>query len=353
MRVAIIAPPWVPIPPSGYGGIEVVLDTLARGLDAAGHEVTLFTTGDSTSPVKKSWLFEKARGIAAAGPSVELSHVMAAYEVANQFDVVHDHTLTGPVYVDRFPWLPVVTTNHGPFLSELGPIYRAVSNRVPVIAISHHQASTADGVNIAGVIHHGVDLSDWPVGIGGSDYALFLGRMNPDKGVHHAVHAARSAGIPLKIAAKMGDPAEFAYFDDVVKPLLGGDVEYIGEVDRTEKLRLLGEATCLLNPIDWPEPFGMVMIEAMATGTQVVASRIGSTPEIVDHGITGFLVDNRDLLVEALLKVSEIDRFACRKAAEDRFSAERMVAEHVAVYEKVCQERPPATWSRDLGRAGA
>jgi glycosyltransferase involved in cell wall biosynthesis len=353
MRIAIIAPPWVPVPPTAYGGIETVLDTLARGLDSAGHDVTLFTTGDSTCPVKRRWLFEAARGIAAAGPSIELSHVMAAYEVASQFDVVHDHTLTGPVYVDRFPWLPVVTTNHGPFLSELGPIYRAVSNRVPVIAISHHQASTAGDVNIAGVIHHGVDLADWPVGMGRGDYALFLGRMNPDKGVHHAIRAARSAGIPLRVAAKMSEPAELAYFDDVVKPLLGGDVEYIGEVGPDEKLRLLGEAVCLLNPIDWPEPFGMVMIEALATGTPVIATRVGSAPEIVDDGVTGYLVEDRSKLAEALGKVSEIDRFACRKAAENRFSAERMVSDHLAVYERVCQERNPTTWSRNLGRAGA
>jgi glycosyltransferase involved in cell wall biosynthesis len=352
MRIAIIAPPWVPVPPSGYGGIEVVLDTLARGLDAAGHDITLFTTGDSTCPVKKVWLFETARGIAAAGPSVELSHVMASYDLASQFDIVHDHTLTGPVYVDRFPWLPVVTTNHGPFLSELGPIYQAVSNRVPVIAISHHQASTGRGVNIAGVIHHGVDLGDLPVGIGDGDYALFLGRMNPDKGVHHAVEAARSAGVPLKVAAKMSEPAEVDYYNSVVKPLLGGDIEYIGEVGRSDKLQLLGEATCLLNPINWPEPFGMVMIEALATGTPVIATREGSAPEIVDDGVTGYVVGNRNELAEALSKVSGIDRFACRKAAEERFSAERMVADHVAVYQQVCQERDPATWSWDLGRAG-
>jgi glycosyltransferase involved in cell wall biosynthesis len=352
MRIAIVAPPWVTVPPSGYGGIEIMLDTLARGLDAAGHDITLFTTGDSTCPVKKVWLYETARGIAAAGPSVELRHVMAAYEFASQFDIVHDHTLTGPVYVDRFPWLPVVTTNHGPFLSELGPIYQAISSRVPVIAISHHQASTGRGVNLAGVIHHGVDLADWPVGMGCGDYAVFLGRMNPDKGVHHAARAARSAGLPLKIAAKMSEPAEMAYFNDTVKPLLGGQIEYIGEVDRAEKLRLLGEATCLLNPIDWPEPFGMVMIEALATGTPVIAARVGSAPEIVDDGVTGFLVHDQGELVQALGRVAELDRLACRKAAEDRFSAERMVAEHVAVYKQVCQERDPATWSSDLERPG-
>lgn len=341
MRIAIIAPPWVPVPPSAYGGIETMLDTLARGLDSAGHEVTLFTTGDSTCPVEKKWVFDSARGIAGAGPSVELRHVIAAYELAGEFDVVHDHTLTGPVYADRFPWIPVVTTNHGPFLSDLGPLYQAVSAQVPVIAISHHQASTANGVNITAVIHHGVDLGEWPVGTGGGGYALFLGRMNPDKGVDHAARAARAAGVPLKIAAKMSEPPEHDYFDSAVRPLLGDDIEFVGEVGRAEKLKLLGEAVCLLNPMDWPEPFGMVMIEALASGTPVVATSVGSAPEIIDDGVTGYLVGNRLELVEAVKEVASLDREVCRKAAEDRFSAELMVERHVCVYEQLLAGESP------------
>ena len=341
MRIAIIAPPWVPVPPIAYGGIETMLDTLARGLDSAGHEVTLFTTGDSTCPVEKKWVFDAASGIAGAGPSVELRHVIAAYELAGEFDVVHDHTLTGPVYANRFPSIAVVTTNHGPFLSDLGPLYQAVSARVPVIAISQHQASTAQGVNIADVIHHGVDLDEWPVGTGDGRYALFLGRMNPDKGVDHAARTARAAGVPLKIAAKMSEPAEYDYFDAAVRPLLGGDVEFVGEVGRAEKLQLLGEAVCLLNPIDWPEPFGMVMIEALSSGTPVVATKVGSAPEIVDDGVTGYLVDSRLELIEALKEVASLDREVCRKAAEDRFSAELMVDRHESVYEQLIAGESP------------
>ena len=345
MRIAVIAPPWVPVPPSAYGGIEVMLDTLARGLLSAGHQVTLFTTGDSTCPVERRWVFETARGIAGAGPSVELRHVIAAYEQADDFDLVHDHTLSGPVYADRFPWLPVVTTNHGPFLRDLGPLYQAVSDRVPVIAISHHQASTAGDVNIAAVIHHGLDVAEWPVGTGSGGYALFLGRMNPDKGVHRAARAAREAGVPLKIAAKMSEPPEVEYFESAVKPLLGGDIEFVGEVGCAEKTVLLGEATCLLNPIAWPEPFGMVMIEALASGTPVVATAVGSAPEIVDDGVTGFLVDGPVGLVRALRDVASIDRKLCRKAAEHSFSAERMVAEHVSVYETLVERQSLPLWA--------
>lgn len=341
MRIAIIAPPWVSVPPNAYGGIETMLDTLARGLDSAGHQVTLFTTGDSTCPVEKKWVFDAARGIAGASPSAELRHVIAAYEVAGEFDVVHDHTLTGPIYADRFPSIPVVTTNHGPFLSDLGPLYQAVSARVPVIAISQHQASTANGVNIASVIHHGVDLDEWPVGAGDGGYALFLGRMNPNKGVDRAARAARAAGVPLKIAAKMSEPAEYDYFDSAVRPLLGGEIEFVGEVGRAEKQRLLGEALCLLNPIDWPEPFGMVMIEALASGTPVVATSVASAPEIVDDGVTGYLVANRLELVDTLQEVGSLDRQVCRKAADERFSAELMVERHVCVYGQVIAGASP------------
>jgi glycosyltransferase involved in cell wall biosynthesis len=312
-----------------------MLDTLARGLSTAGNDVLLLTTGDSSCPVQRDWVFETARGVGAAGTAAELRHVLAAYEAAADFDVVHDHTLAGPVYADRFPRLPVVTTNHGPFESELGPLYRAVSARVPVIAISHHQASTARGVNLAGVVHHGLDLDRFPVGSGRGGYALFLGRMHPDKGVHLAARAARAAGITLKIAAKMSESHEFQYFSDRVKPLLGAGVEYVGEVGGRAKLRLLAEATCLLNPICWPEPFGMVMIEALACGTPVVTTHAGAAPEIVDDGVTGFLADDEGHLAVALTKVVELDRWCCRRAAEKRFSAGRMVGEHLAIYRRV------------------
>jgi len=339
VRIAVIAPPWVQIPPPAYGGTEAVLDTLARGLVRAGHEVLLYSTGDSTCPVPRGWVFEHAVGIGTGGAAAELRHVIAAYDVVADFDVVHDHTLVGPVYADRLPWLPVVTTNHGPFASDLGALYRATSDRVPVIAISHHQASTARGVRLAGVIHHGVDLARFPVGDGGGGYALFLGRMNPEKGVHVAIKVARAAGMPLRIAAKMSETAERRYFAERVEPLLGAGVEYLGEVNDADKLELLAGATCLLNPITWPEPFGMVMIEALATGTPVVTTPHGAAPEIVTDGVTGFVAADGEALVAALAEVAGLDRRACRRSVEERFSMERMVAEHVAVYEAVADAR--------------
>jgi glycosyltransferase involved in cell wall biosynthesis len=335
MRIAIIAPPWATVPPSGYGGTESVLDTLARGLADEGHDVLLCTTGDSTCPVPKAHLFERAIGVGRGGVAAELRHVIAAYDAAADYDVVHDHTLTGLLYAERLPRLPVVTTNHGPFDSDLGDVYRATSGRVPVIAISHDQASKADGIRIAAVIHHGLDAGRFKVGPGDGGYALFLGRMSPDKGVHVAARVAHRAGVPLKIAAKMSEAAELEYFADAVRPLLSRDVEYVGEVAGEEKQRLLGGARCLLNPIAWPEPFGMVMIESMACGTPVVATPAGAAPEIVTHGHTGFLAPDEDGLVAALAKVEDLSRVACRADVETRFSAKKMVRAHLSVYDAV------------------
>jgi glycosyltransferase involved in cell wall biosynthesis len=338
MRIAVIAPPWVAVPPPGYGGTEAVLDGLARGLRDAGHDVLLVATGDSTCPVRRAWSVSRAGGTQSSNVPTEISHAVRAYEDALAWgaDVVHDHTLVGPLHA-RTLGLPVVTTNHGPFTRELTDLYRTVCGQVAVVAISHHQAASAEGVRIAAVIHHGVDVSTFarPDTARIGDHALFLGRMTADKGVDSAIRVARRAGIPLRIAAKMADPAELDFFRSTVEPQLGGDVEFVGEADAATKRELLAGARCLLNPLRWAEPFGMVMIEALASGTPVVATRRGSVPEIVDDGTTGLLADDEDGLVEALLAVDRIDRRACRRAAEDRFSLPRMIRRHVALYERV------------------
>lgn len=334
MRIGIVAPPWLPVPPPAYGGTENVLDTLARGLDAAGHDVLLCTTGDSTSPVERSSVFERAVGVGSGSSVDEIRHVIHAYGALEGADVVHDHTLVGPLYSAAFPGLPVVTTNHGPFNAALIDLYRVIAARVPVIAISHDQASSAVSVPIAAVIHHGVRPADFPVGAGGGGFAVFLGRMHPSKGPHVAAEIARTAGFPLRIAAKMREPEERAYFETMVRPLLGSDVVYVGEVDRRAKLELLSDAECLLNPIAWAEPFGMVMIEALACGTPVLTSDYGAAPEIVQDGVVGFVRSDKAGLVEALGHVHEIKRATCRERIATVFSAERMVASHVEVYER-------------------
>lgn len=344
MRVCLLASPAVSVPPLSYGGTEAVLDILARGLEAAGHDVLLIATGDSTCPVDKAWCFPEAVGVGLGGPGVELRQATHGYRAAATWgaDIVHDHTVIGPLYARDVAELPVVTTNHGPFdAPDLGPYYRAISGRVPIIAISHHQASRALGTSIAAVIHHGVDLERFPEGTGTGGYAMFLGRMHPDKGVDVAARVARAAGVPLRIAAKMSEPQEVAYFEAEVQPLLGDGVEYLGEIGFAEKVRLLGQATCLLNPIRWAEPFGMVMVEAMACGTPIVGTPWGSIPELVDEGVTGHLRTTEDALADALLAADQLDRTACRESVRSRFSAERMVAGHVALYERLVAEGAP------------
>jgi glycosyltransferase involved in cell wall biosynthesis len=339
VRIGLIAPPWLPVPPPAYGGTEAVVDRLARGMDAAGHQVVLVTTGDSTCPVERRWVFEGAQGARMGEAVAELRHLVHAYEAVRHCDVVHDHTVIGPAYAERMPGLPVVTTNHGPFDRELLDVYRAVAHRVPVIAVSHTQAASARGLPLAGVIHHGIDVDRFPLGTGAGGYLLFLGRMTPDKGAEQAIRVARRAGRHLLVAAKMREPAEHHYFEERVRPLLGGGVDFVGEVGGHEKVDLLAGASALLNPIRWDEPFGLVMIEALACGTPVVATARGAATEIVDPGVTGFLGRDDDELAVAVARVAELDRAACRAAVEMRFSTARMVDEHLDLFCRILGAR--------------
>ena len=334
MRIGLLGNPWIPVPPPTYGGIERVVDHLARGLMAAGHEVLLAVPADSECPVPL------APGMSLSEPAEmgftlsEMSHVVRSYAAMEEMDIVHDHTLGGPLYSRRPKHLPVVTTIHGPLLPNAVDVYRAMGKDTSIIAISRDQARQAPGVKVARVIHHGLDLSTVPVGRGDGGYACFVGRICPDKGVMEAIQVARAAGVPLHIAAKMREPAELRYFHDVVEPMLGSNEEYIGEIGDSEKYELMGGAVALLNPIQWHEPFGLVMIEAMATGTPVVGTHIGSAPEIVQHGSTGYLAPTEQL--PAFLHMAAgLDRAACRAAVEKNFSSERMVADHLDLYGEI------------------
>jgi glycosyltransferase involved in cell wall biosynthesis len=245
----------------------------------------------------------------------------------------------GPFHAEHYPDLPVTTTIHGPFNDDLTDLYRVNAERVPIVAISHAQRRAAPQIPIARVIHHGIDASHFPVGDGGGDkdgpYVVFLGRMAHDKGAHRAINIAHKAGIRLLMAAKMREPQELSYFTEEVEPLLGKDAAYLGEVSHERKLELLAGASALLFPIRWNEPFGMVMLEAMACGTPVLAFEEGAAPEVVDHGRTGFLCEDDGSMVDALGRLGELDRRDCRWSVEGYFSTNRMVTEHIELYESM------------------
>jgi glycosyltransferase involved in cell wall biosynthesis len=204
-----------------------------------------------------------------------------------------------------------------------------VAEQVPLVAISHDQAARSVDIPVATVIHHGVDVDCFPVGTGGNESLAFLGRMTPEKGVREAALVALEVGLPLRIAAKCREPAEVEYFEHEVRPLLGSGIEYLGEIGPADRAELLAESLALVNPIKWAEPFGLVMAEALACGTPVLASRCGAAPEIVDHGVTGFLCNDRTDMVAKIERLGEISRDACRTAAVTRFSTERMVRDYL------------------------
>ena len=339
MRIALIAPPWTPVPPRLYGGTELVVDRLARGFQDAGHEVLLFTTGDSTCPVPRESVLAVAQGWRIGMAVPEIIHVAGAYDAVQDFDIVHDHTTLGPFYAERHPDLRVVTTVHNPLEGELAQVYARFHERVPIIAISEAQRTPVPDLKIAAVIHHGLDASEFPYGDGSGDelgdYFLFLGRMSPDKGAHRAMEAAYKAGVRLVMCAKMRDPAEYDYFEHAVQPYLNNDLVYLGEVPHERKLELLAGAKALLFPIRWNEPFGMVMIEAMACGTPVLAFAEGAVPEVVEHGKTGFLCDDTADMIDKIARVGELSRADCRATVEGYFSTRRMVDEHLTLFESL------------------
>jgi glycosyltransferase involved in cell wall biosynthesis len=339
MRIGLIAPAALDVPPAGYGGIELVLDLLARGLVDAGHEVVLAATATSTCPVDRLPLDTHAVGVGAE-PTFEAAHVaLAMRSMVGHVDVVHDHTTFGLAAVASGTVRvgPFVHTVHGNFVQPTATLVQLATARAAVVAISHHQASTSP-VPVAAVIHHATDLSR-DAGSGRGGYALFLGRMSPTKGVHDAIDLCRRAGRPLLIAARLEEAHERAYFEEMVEPRLGGEIRFLGEADAEQKATLLDSAACLVNPIAWDEPFGMVMVEALAAGTPVVATKRGSAPELIRHGVTGYVSDDQDELVDAIRRADRLNRRTCRSDAELRFSPARMAADHIALYERVLDER--------------
>lgn len=343
MRIAQVAPLVESVPPKYYGGTERVVSYLTEELVRLGHEVTLFASGDS---VTRARLVAPCRRSLRLDPSVverlphqvlELEMVLRQVE-AGAFDIVHFHTDWIHFPLARRMGVPHLTTLHGRLdLPDLLPLFQEFRD-LPMVSISHAQREPLPWLNWVGTVYHGLPEDLYHFHPGPGKYLAFLGRISPEKRVDRAIQIARRLGLEILIAAKV-DAVDQDYFESVVKPLLKEPyTEYIGEIGEGEKEEFLGNAIALLFPVDWPEPFGLVMIEALACGTPVIAYRRGSVPEVLEHGVTGFIVNTLEEAVEAVRRIDEIDRRRCRQVFEERFTARRMAEDYLALYRRLVEE---------------
>jgi glycosyltransferase involved in cell wall biosynthesis len=336
LRIAILSPPWFPVPPTGYGGIEWIVWLLADGLVEQGHEVTMFASGDSRSRATLSWVFEHAPSELIGRSLPELRHALAAYERAGDFDVINDHSGPLGAVLGGLVDTPVVHTVHGPLGGEPGEVYESIgriSPKVGLISLSLNQRLPKPDLNWVANVPNALDLEHYPCQPHRGEYLLFLGRMNHEKGAHRAISVAMELGLPLKLAGKVREQKEQDYFAEFVEPHLGkSGIEYLGEVNHGTKVELLQDARATLFPIEWDEPFGLVMIESMACGTPVIATRYGAVPEVMDEGQGGVIVDSYKQMAAALEQTDAIDPLDCRRYGEERFAPERMVGDYMAAY---------------------
>jgi glycosyltransferase involved in cell wall biosynthesis len=338
MKIAQVSPLAERVPPQGYGGTERVVAYLSDELVRQGHELTLFATGDSLT---------KGRLISACDQALRLDsnvvdplahHALQLEQVlqhADAFDVIHFHTGYSHFPLFRRQKTPSVTTFHGrldiPDFERLFPTFKDI----PVVSISNSQRQPYPKMNWQGTIYHGLPLNLYRPGPGSGGYLAFLGRISPEKRVDRAIQIAERVNMKIKIAAKV-DASDREYVEKEIGPILEHPlVEFIGECNGKEKEQFLGHAYALLFPIDWPEPFGLVMIEAMACGTPVIAFRAGSVPEIIDSGVNGFVVESIEEAAKAVSQVQYLDRTRCRRSFEERFSSARLAADYIRVYERL------------------
>ncbi len=336
MKTAIVSPPWFPVPPTGYGGIEWIVWLLAEGLTAQGHDVTLFASGDSRTNARLAAVYPTAPSELIGRTMPDLRHLLSALERAGEFDVINDHTGPLGAVLGELVDTPVVHTVHGPLDAEPGEVYETIGRVAPgvgLISLSLNQRRPKPDLNWVANVPNALDLEHYPSHPHKGDYLLFVGRMNHEKGAHRAVAVAMELGLPLKLAGKVREPREREYFEEFVEPHLGHGIEYLGEVNHGMKVELLQNARCTLFPIEWEEPFGLVMIESMACGTPVIATRHGAVPEVIGDGRGGLVVDHWREIPAALERADAIDPVECRRYAEEQFAPERMVADYLRAYE--------------------
>lgn len=353
MKIAQIAPLQESVPPKLYGGTERVVHCLTEALTDKGHEVTLFASGDSDTKACLVPCCDRALRLNPDSPNSLARQVLMierVFRAAEQFDILHFH-----IDYIHFPLLrrlarPSLTTFHWRLdLPEFEPLAEEFTE-VPVSSVSYSQRSALPGMNWAGTVHHGLDETTFEYSAKNEGYLAFLGRLSPEKGPLEAIEIAKRTGLRLKIAAKIND-FEQDYFETEIEPHLAHPlIEYVGEICEEEKSEFLGGAHALLFPIKWPEPFGLVMIEALACGTPVVAFRNGSVPEVLRNGITGYIVRDVDQAVEAVKAAADLDRSLCRKEFEKRFTASAMADTYLMIYRKLILKtltaQEESTWKK-------
>jgi glycosyltransferase involved in cell wall biosynthesis len=341
LSVAVLAPPWFAVPPRRYGGTEAIVSLLVDGLVREGHDVTLFASGDSGTSASLVSTFPEARSDDLGLTQPELLHALTCVREADRYDVISDHTGALGLALSNLTSTPFLSTVHGTLAGEAGELYRRVCEVTPgaaLVSLTESHRGTAVDLPWVATIPNAIELDDHPLrATRGGDYLFWLGRMSVDKGPVTAIEVARAAGMPMLLAGKLRGAAELEYFEEEVRPLLGRGIEYVGEIDAQERVRLLHGAHALVNPIAWNEPFGLVMVEAMACGVPVIATPRGSVPEIVVDGQTGWISATVDGMAAAVERCDEIDPRECRAVAEFYYSPQRMMADYVDAFHSVME----------------
>ncbi len=341
-RIAVLAPPWITVPPSGYGGIETVVALLCDELVARGHEVTLFAAPGSRSAAAVRAPLEQAHPDQIGSSLHESDHVGAVYDAVDRaaaqggaFDVVHDHSGFTAVAMAHRVSVPVVHTLHTPFNAQTRPFYERHGHKVRLVAISRFQLEHAPrGVRVADVVANPIRVEDWPFREEKDDYLLWMGRMDPTKGAHRAIAAARRASMPLVLAGP-GQPGQERYFHTEIEPHIDGrEVMFVGEVGGTRHKELFARAKAFVMPIRWAEPFGMVMVDALACGTPVIAFPEGAAREIVIDGENGFHVADEQAMAEAIGRLNRIEPARCRESVASRYDATIVADGYESVYDR-------------------
>jgi glycosyltransferase involved in cell wall biosynthesis len=346
LRIALVVPPMLPVPPPGYAGTERVVATIVEELHARGHDVTLYASGDSrisgrlVAVVPEALWARGYRGNVSAYMALSIARIWRDHD---QYDVIHAHTETEGFLFARHCPTPVVTTLHGRLDSSGVPALLEEFTDIPLVSISQSQRRWGPHANWVGTIHHGLELASMPFSEQTGDYLALIGRVTPEKGVAEAIELAERTNLPLRIGAKVYDSEEKAFFQEVVVPAVEtGGVEFLGELAPAERDQVYAGALATLMLGAWPEPFGLVAIESLATGTPVIARRAGALPEIVEHGVDGYLVDDLTEAQLAVELVRDLDRTRIRKRALERFSPGRMVDEYLEVYRRLIAEHARA-----------